>query len=187
VSELSQFREWFEFAAVGRRRYIATYGRVPVQELSRDRGASRPTILQIHEHLLWALYGWCRSASRGRIRGTPAEPGESPTLPEIELLETQVDEILGRWLLGLRAPDLGRKFLVRAGRGFERTIRLSVRDMAWHLVEEEFQHRGEINALLWQIDVDPPILDWVTWKHDPKIERELASFRAEAYDAVPQR
>ena len=28
-------------------------------------------------------------------------------------------------------------------------------DICWHMVEEELQHRGEINALLWQMDIDP--------------------------------
>jgi uncharacterized damage-inducible protein DinB len=33
--------------------------------------------------------------------------------------------------------------------------------MLWTLVGEELQHRGELNALLWQIDIDPPITEWV--------------------------
>ena len=40
-----------------------------------------------------------------------------------------------------------------------------MRDALWHLVEEELQHRGEINALLWQIDVDAPIVNWIDWAH----------------------
>jgi len=36
--------------------------------------------------------------------------------------------------------------------------------MLWHMVEEELQHRGELNALLWQIDVDAPVFDWLDWK-----------------------
>ena len=38
--------------------------------------------------------------------------------------------------------------------------------MLWHLVEEELQHRGEVNALLWQINVDPPVTNWFDWKID---------------------
>jgi hypothetical protein len=36
--------------------------------------------------------------------------------------------------------------------------------MLWHLVEQELQYRGELNALFWQIDIDPPITDWLDWK-----------------------
>jgi len=35
----------------------------------------------------------------------------------------------------------------------------------WHLVEEELQHRGELNALLWQIDVEAPVSSWIDWNH----------------------
>jgi len=35
----------------------------------------------------------------------------------------------------------------------------------WHLVEEELQHRGELNALLWQIDVEAPVMSWIDWSH----------------------
>jgi len=28
-------------------------------------------------------------------------------------------------------------------------------------VGEELQHRGELNALLWQINIGPPITEWV--------------------------
>jgi uncharacterized damage-inducible protein DinB len=41
---------------------------------------------------------------------------------------------------------------------------LPVKQMLWHLVEEELQHRGELNALFWQMNIDPPITDWIDWK-----------------------
>jgi uncharacterized damage-inducible protein DinB len=36
----------------------------------------------------------------------------------------------------------------------------SIRSTLQHVIEHELQHRGELNAVLWQIDVEPPILDW---------------------------
>jgi hypothetical protein len=30
----------------------------------------------------------------------------------------------------------------------------------WHMLEEELQHRGEPNALFWQMDIGPPIDAW---------------------------
>ena len=41
-------------------------------------------------------------------------------------------------------------------------------DMLWHLVEEELQHRGELNALLWQEDIDPPVISWGEWKRQSR-------------------
>jgi uncharacterized damage-inducible protein DinB len=31
------------------------------------------------------------------------------------------------------------------------------------MVEEELQHRGEINALFWQLGIDPPITEYMDW------------------------
>ncbi len=44
--------------------------------------------------------------------------------------------------------------------------RIPVREVLWHLVEEELQHRGELIALLWQIDVDAPVYSWFRWDHE---------------------
>lgn len=41
--------------------------------------------------------------------------------------------------------------------------RFPIGDVLWHLVEEELQHRGEINALLWQMNVEPPIAQIEDW------------------------
>jgi uncharacterized damage-inducible protein DinB len=58
---------------------------------------------------------------------------------------------LGRWI---ERPRDGEPFT------------FNVKNMLWHLVEEELQHRGELNALLWQMDVDPPITGWGSWKKE---------------------
>ena len=66
------------------------------------------------------------------------------------------------FLDGLVEEDLDKTFL-------QRDHKVSVRAMLWHLVEEELQHRGELNALLWQIDADPPIFDWIDWIEDQQL------------------
>ena len=41
--------------------------------------------------------------------------------------------------------------------------RFPIGDVLWHLVEEELQHRGKLNALSWQLDIDPPIATVEDW------------------------
>jgi uncharacterized damage-inducible protein DinB len=62
-------------------------------------------------------------------------------------------------------------YLNRRLRSRDRTE--TVREMLLHMVEEELQHRGEINALLWQMDIEPPITDWIDWKRE--IQKKHAS------------
>lgn len=60
----------------------------------------------------------------------------------------------------LTEADLDRSFLVpKEPPGGTRTSWPRSEERSWPLVEEELQHRGELNALLWQINLDPPI--WI--------------------------
>ncbi len=67
-----------------------------------------------------------------------------------------------RWLTVCGTP---RRYPAPKPAGYSREIDITVRDTLLHLLEEEIQHRGELNALLWQIDVEPPVLDWIDWKY----------------------
>lgn len=37
-------------------------------------------------------------------------------------------------------------------------------EVLWHMVEEELQHRGEIIALLWMEDIEPPWTSFMRWR-----------------------
>jgi len=39
-------------------------------------------------------------------------------------------------------------------------MKVNLRTIIWHMVEEELQHRGEMNALHWQMNVDAPTRAW---------------------------
>ena len=62
----------------------------------------------------------------------------------------------------LTSSRLGRSFVVRGvqGNGKPFEMKVNLRTIIWHVVEEELQHRGEMNALFWQMDVDAPTRAW---------------------------
>ncbi len=89
---------------------------------------------------------------------------ENPSLDEIARFERAFRVQADLFLAALVERDLQRTIPVpKKGASRHSGSTVSVRDVLWHLVEEELQHRGELNALLWQIDVDAPILDWIGW------------------------
>ncbi len=178
MSELQTIREWFAYNAHVRRGYLDGLAKIPREELVRDRGASYPTLLGIIEHTGWAYSSWIVRASKGEPRlpqvgsGPDPGPGPNPSLEEIVRFEDEIQVLLDQFLNGLVDNDLELTFLVpRELPWFPNEYRLSIRDMLWHLVEEDLQHRGELNALLWQIDIDPPIFDWIDWVHLPQHAR----------------
>lgn len=72
------------------------------------------------------------------------------------------------FLASLRPDDLGHEFTFRWNPDDERTrAPMKTRDLLWHLIGEELQHPGEINALLWQKDIDAPVMDRIDWVRNP--------------------
>ena len=78
--------------------------------------------------------------------------GTRYTLAEATRETRQVDRLVGNVLRKLTPKDLDRKILHPVDREY-----LTVRTMLVHMIEEELQHKGELNALLWQIDVNAPV------------------------------
>jgi uncharacterized damage-inducible protein DinB len=164
-SELATLRAWFAYIAYARRRYLDALEKLPPAELTRDRGASYPSLIDIVAHSQGALYFWMRSCATFPFpeqEGDPAAPASIETLRSDEkYIQTQIDRVMAE----LTEVNLARTIFRAAGKGSSHDCHIPVREALWHLVEEELQHRGELNALLWQIDVDPPVVSWIDWGH----------------------
>jgi len=168
MSELGMLREWFAYNGQARQGYLRTFSKLPSRELTRDRGASYPSLLNIFEHALGAYYFWFSNASAGNEAlprfGPIQDTSENPSLGEIARFESELQAQVDHFLGGLVEGDLQRRIPVpKKVASHYRDSTVLLRDILWHLVEEELQHRGELNALLWQMDVDAPILSWIKW------------------------
>jgi uncharacterized damage-inducible protein DinB len=170
MSEVDGFREWAEYNIHAREGYLAVFAKLTPEELARDRGASYPSLLQIQSHLLGALWWWLMNASPPPGLAEPADIGDPPSLEEVQRLEREVDASVREFYHRLTEKDLDRTYPAPKPAGYSKEIEITVRDTLRHLLEEEIQHRGELNALLWQIDVEPPVLDWIDWKYIQRAE-----------------
>ena len=165
VSEVDTIRAWFAYIEEARRGYLETFSKLPVAELSRDRGASHPTLLDIFGHSQGALYFWMKDCARFEFPAQEPDTSSPPSLADVKKDEKYVQTQIRRIMAELTEDDLTRTVHREKDRGSSHDCDIPVRDVLWHLVEEELQHRGEINALLWQIDVEAPVFDWIDWTH----------------------
>ncbi len=56
-------------------------------------------------------------------------------------------------------PDgLAMKYEVKNDLG--ETVEVTAEDVLIHVFEEEVHHRGELIALLWQMEIEPPVMGW---------------------------
>jgi len=160
-ADLESIRGWFNYNDHVRKKYLKLLESLPNERLTEDRGASFPTILDIAEHILWAYRLWLKEM----YHGIPLDEGDSfgrkcASVEELKTDSEKMNSYILSFVQRLQPQDLGR-WIERPRNG--EPFRFKVKNMLWHLIEEELQHRGEINALLWQLDIDPPITGWGTW------------------------
>ena len=166
TSELESIRAWFDYLARARQGYLETFSKLSTAELKRDRGASFPSLLDIFGHSQGALYFWMKDCAHFDFPPQEPDAGSPPSLADVRKDETYIQAQIGRIMAELTEADLARTVHREKGRASTHGCDIPVREVFWHLVEEELQHRGEINALLWQMDVDAPVYDWIGWGHE---------------------
>jgi uncharacterized damage-inducible protein DinB len=165
MSDLETLREWFAYNSDVRQGYVAALAKLSPDELGRDRGASFPTLLDILQHEIDGSSSWfARLAPLVGLSFRGCDRPDAPTLDNLRAYDREtaghVQDVMGR----LSETNLHASIVVKAEPPWwDQDFEAAVRPLLLHLVEEELQHRGELNALLWQIDVEPPILDWAEW------------------------
>lgn len=162
AAELAFLRTLYRYNSYVRKKYLAALEKIPTVELLRGRGASYPSLLDIFLHVLDAYRAWFVYRYEGKEWDSKQQFSERVTSLAVASREERKIDAYLRALLGrLRPRDL-RRTIRFPDNG--RILQDTLRDILWHMVEEELQHRGELNALLWQMDVEPPVTDWIDWK-----------------------
>jgi uncharacterized damage-inducible protein DinB len=161
VDETQLTRAWIDWLVDTRQGYLEALLGLPRKERLRDRGASFPSMQDIFLHILDNNAWWFDSVPNGRQESHHAIQG-SVSDAELRRQARRIARSSRRLARSLTPARLNRRFVVRGTRGdgkpFE--LRMNLRTIIWHMVEEELQHRGELNALFWQQDVDAPTRAW---------------------------
>jgi uncharacterized damage-inducible protein DinB len=164
MSELDALRTFYRYNSRVRRSYLSALVALSPEERLKDRGASYPSLQEIFVHVLDGIYWWLEYVPQGR-------PGEATLLSARDLTPDQLTEAVARaervaeaYLDALDESGLTKEIICHFSEdGRTSEARFPIGDVLWHVVEEELQHRGEMNALFWQMDVDPPIASVDDW------------------------
>jgi len=165
-SELQIIIDLYEYNSYVRNKYLkAIFEKVPEEERYKDRGTSFPSIVDIFVHMIdnyrfWFLYAYPNKiTSFKRLRG---EMGY--TLKALIDENERIDNYVLNFVHDLKTSDLDKGFSAE-GRRYGTVMKLDLRQMLVHVIEEELQHIGEMNALFWQMDIEPPITEYMDWVH----------------------
>jgi uncharacterized damage-inducible protein DinB len=155
--------ELYRYNSHVRKKYLDAIERLPWEEVIEDRGASFGSVRNIFLHVLDVHRFWLRSVLRPILSGSchfteesfhNAEPDANPAAfhnaQDMRDYEKSIDNMTMDVVLNLSQEDLARPFTIDSANGTVETILM-------HLIEEELQHRGELNCLFWQAGHDPPV------------------------------
>jgi uncharacterized damage-inducible protein DinB len=141
-----------------RKRYLKALSELPKSKLLRRTEASFPTVLQVFVHVLDAYRWWFVYVVNDRLKEYRRFRTRVRTVAKAAALESEVDALVMKYVETLRVEDLKREIIAHEDSG--KMLKISVDAMLHHMIEEELQHRGEMNAILWELNVDPPICEW---------------------------
>jgi uncharacterized damage-inducible protein DinB len=119
-------------------------------------------------HIIWAEDTWINYSIQGlEDPHRPFNYSKCQTWNSIAVYNSKVISKVDEYLSSVNQEDLGRIVWRTNNDGITR--RSKVKDILMHVITEELHHRGEIIAILWQMNIRPPDMGWlsVMQKTDP--------------------
>lgn len=146
-----------EYNETVRHRYFETLSRLSWKELIKNREASFHSIRNIFVHVLGAIDYWLDFLQKQNLH-SKKDYDKYRTLEEVRSYMEHVEERTHQYLKSLTTQGLKKTYSVKKRGGT--TLKITAEDVLIHVFEEEVHHRGELNALLWQMGIDPPSMGW---------------------------
>jgi|SRR5580658_683184 uncharacterized damage-inducible protein DinB len=153
-----------------REKYLDLYDRLPWEVLTRNREATFGSIRNVHLHILEVYSWWLVKMFRRRSLAPLLKQLDEKNFDRVKnsqqlrALDRKVDRELLRVGRMLTETHLRRRHELLLG-GKKKRI-FTEREGIWHVLEEDYLHRGEILCMLWQDDIEPPYTGYMWWEYD---------------------
>ncbi|TMV08767.1 damage-inducible protein DinB [Ruegeria sediminis] len=133
---------------------------LPVDELTRDRGAFFGSILGTANHLLWGDTMWMSRFDGGDAPagGISDSTGFCPDLPAWQEARTAVDARIGRWAENLTDAELQGDLTWYSGAA-GREVSKPLAMLVVHMFNHQTHHRGQIHKMLTESGSSAPVSD----------------------------
>ena len=142
-----------------RRRYLKALSELPWDEVIQDKGASFLSIRDIFLHALDVEDRLVNYVIPDKSEVWAQEDfSEFSNINRIEERVEEVEEEVETYLANLTENELYRKIKLPWRK--DPPLSLSVEDVLVHVAIENISHMGELIALMWQFDKQPPFLGW---------------------------
>jgi uncharacterized damage-inducible protein DinB len=161
-----------EYSQFLRHKYLETLSSLPWAEVIKERNASFPSLRDIYLHIIFVVDAHINYV----LQGNPDYPSvyyiEYDSIGKVTKYLAEVESRANAYLSKVTPEELARK--IERNQKDGSTLLIPVEDLLLHLFQEETHHRGELIALLWQMDVAPPHMGYVQYLRMQKQKQRAA-------------
>ena len=159
MTTAADFRSIYQYNWQVLRDYGEALAKLPREELIKNREATHGSMKNIFHHILSVHDGWLNVAAQGTSADPAMREKDFDEVPSMDPLRAYLEKIIAKeasFLASLRDKDLGRRVKPEWK---ERSHQLQ--NALMQVTFEQAHHIGELIALFWQIDVEPPEMTWI--------------------------
>ena len=157
VSLMVDISELLKYNEIVRHRYFESFVKLSWDEFTKNREASFNSIRNIFVHTLSAIDYWLDFLQKENLR-SERKFDEYRIFDEVRAYMEHVEKRMHDYLQSLSSKGLKKTYMI-TGEDHKATM-ITAEDILIHVFEEEVHHRGELIALFWQMDIDPPSMGW---------------------------
>jgi uncharacterized damage-inducible protein DinB len=153
--------DFYRYNSDVRKKYLELMEKLPWEEVVKDRGTSFSSIRNVFLHVLNAYRFWFQYGIRDNLKEYRGlDPENFRNIDDIRKQEQDMNTLVMSLVESLREEDLSKTYVIHTR---HRVLERTMESLLIHMIEEELQHRGEINCMLWQQDIDPPVTSFDDW------------------------
>ena len=159
MPSVADFRDIYEYNWRVLRDYAEALAKLPEDELLKNREATHESLKNIFHHILSVHDGWLNVTAQGASADPVMREKDFDEVRSMEPLRGYLEKIIAkekRFLAKLTDKDLDRGVQPEW-----KTRPHPLRDALMQVTLEQAHHTGELIALLWQINVEPPEMTWI--------------------------
>jgi uncharacterized damage-inducible protein DinB len=155
-------RNLFEYSQALRNRYLEQIAKLPWEEVIKSRGASFDSLRNILLHTIDAEDRLVNYVIAGRTKDWVSQnPEDFRDIDSIRKRLKEVESKTKAYVTRIDSAELERK--VEMSRPGTPSTLVRVEDVLVHAALENIHHFGELIALLWQMDIEPPHMGWISY------------------------
>ncbi|MCL4517815.1 MAG: DinB family protein [Thaumarchaeota archaeon] len=154
------YRKLFAYNEKVLRSYLRSIGKLPWKKASENMEASHDSIKNIFVHILTVYNGWLNYNIYGKSSEIPHDTEHNPdnynSIRDVQKFMEKVWKGVHKLMEDLDEDLLSKRVKAPWLPGSH-----ALRDVLMQITLEQAHHLGEIIALFWQMNVEPPEMTWI--------------------------